>query len=154
METKFDNIPLFEGLDKDTLTLIEPLFEACTCHEGTIFEQGDPAIHLYLVVEGTVDIIYKPYDTPPITMTYVRSGDIFGWSSIAGNTVYTSGATCQEACKTMRIRGSDLRQLAKVHPEAGEILLDRIAQSVSSRGQNANAHIREILSLGISSTSL
>ena len=85
-------------------------------------------------------------------MTNVKPGDIFGWSSIAGNTVYTSGAACQEACKTMRIRGSDLRQLAKDHPKAGEILLDRIAQSVSRRGPNANAHIREILSLGISNS--
>ena len=152
MDAKFKDIPLFEGLDKEILVLIEPLFEPCTCHEGTIFEQGDPAIHLYLVVEGTVDIIYKPYDTPPITMTNVKPGDIFGWSSIAGNTVYTSGAACQEPCKAMRIRGSDLRKLAQNHPEAGDILLDRIAASVSSRGQNANAHVREILSLGISNS--
>ena len=152
MESKFDNIPLFEGLDKEIFILLEPLFEFCTCHEGIIFEQGDPAIHLYLVVEGLVDILYKPYDAPPITMTTVKAGGIFGWSAIAGNTIYTSGATCHEECKTLRVRGADLRTLSIEHPETGEILLDRIAQSVSNRWQNAHAQVREILSLGISNT--
>ena len=152
MDFKFDNIPLFEGLSEETISLLEPLFEPCTCHEGNIFEQGDPAIHLYLLVEGSVDILYKPYDTPPITITNVKAGGIFGWSAIAGNTVYTSSATCHETCKAMRIRGSDLRKLSADHPEAGEILLDRLANSVSKRWKNAHTQVREILSLGISNT--
>lgn len=134
------------------LNLIEPLFEPCTCHEGVIFEQGEPAIHIYLVLEGSVDILYKPYDAPPLTITNVKPGGIFGWSAIAGNTVYTSGAKCEAICNTMRVRGEDLRKLSIEHPEAGEILLDRIAQSVSSRWQNAQAHVREILSHGISNS--
>lgn len=151
MDTKFDNIPLFEGLSDEILQLIEPLFEPCTCHEGIIFEQGEPAVHLYLVVEGSVDILYKPYDAPPLTITNVKPGGIFGWSAIAGNTVYTSGAACHEVCKTMRVRGSDLRKLSLEHPKAGEILLDRIAESVSRRWQNAHTQVRDILSIGISS---
>ena len=152
MDAKFENIPLFEGLSEETLALLAPLFDACTCHKGRIFEQGDPAIHLYLVTEGSVDILYKPYDAPPLTMTNVKPGGIFGWSAIAGKTVYTSSASCHEACKAMRVRGSDLRELSAKHPEAGEILLDRLAESVSSRWRNAHAQVREILSLGISNT--
>ncbi len=150
MNSKFENIPLFEGLGEEILTLLEPLFEPCTCHEGLIFKQGDPAIHLYLVTEGSVDILYKPYDAPPITITNVKPGGIFGWSAIAGKTVYTSGASCKEPCKAMRVRGADLRKLSIKHPEAGEILLDRLAQSVSLRWQNAHTQVRDILSLGIS----
>lgn len=150
MESKLKSIPLFEGASDKTLALLEPLFESCTCHVGTIFEQGDPAIHFFLLIEGAVDILYKPYDSPPITMTTVKPGGIFGWSAIAGNTVYTSGATCREECKALRVRGEDLRKLSIEHPETGEILLDRIAESVSSRWKNAREQVREILSLGIS----
>jgi CRP-like cAMP-binding protein len=99
-----------------------------------------------------VDIIYKPYDSPPITITSVRAGDIFGWSAIAGNTVYTSSAACEVTCKTMRIRGEDLRTLVAEHPDAGKLLLDRLAESVSNRWQNAQVQVREILSLGVSNT--
>jgi len=150
MESTLKNIPLFEGASEETLALLEPLFEDCTCHAGDIFKQGDPAIHFYLLLEGTVDLLYKPYDAPTITMTTVKAGGIFGWSAIAGNTAYTSGATCREECKALRVRGADLRKLSVEYPETGEVLLDRIAQSVSSRWQNAHAQVREILSLGIS----
>ena len=87
MDTIFENIPFFNDLSNKMLEIIEPLFEPCTCHEGTIFEQGDPAIHLYIIIQGKVDILYKPYDTPVISMTSVKSGGIFGWSAISGNTL-------------------------------------------------------------------
>lgn len=149
MDSTLRNIPLFYKLSPKILNLIEPLFEPCTCHEGTIFEQGDPAIYLYLVVEGSVDIIYKPYDGPIITITHVKPGGIFGWSAIAGNTIYTSGASCTKTCVAMRIQGTALRKLCSQHPEAGEILLDRLAESVSTRWYDAHAQVRDILNQGI-----
>ena len=154
MDTKLEHIALFEGASEETLALLKPLFTPCTCHEGTIFEQGDPAIHFYLLLEGNVDILYKPYDAPPLVITTVRPNGIFGWSAIAGNTVYTSGAACQSKCTAMRVRGSDMRKLSIEHPAAGEVLLDRIAQSVSKRWHNAHAQVREILSLGMTSETL
>ncbi len=150
MSFTFETIPLFNDLNEETLQIIEPLFEPCTCHKGTIFKQGDPAIHLYLVVKGGVDIFYKPYDAPPITITGVKSGGIFGWSAISRNTLYTSGAICQAKCQVMRIQGSDLRALCIQHRQEGEILLDRLAESVSTRWQDAHSQVRDILFQGVS----
>ena len=152
MNLKIKDLPIFRDLSDSDLRLIEPLFEPCTCHEGCIFEQGDPAIHLYLVIKGSVDILYKPYDGPSIIITSVKEGGVFGWSAIAGNTVYTSGAICKETCQAMRILGSDLRELCKRHPASGTILLDRLAESVSARWQDAHVQVRDILSQGISDT--
>jgi CRP-like cAMP-binding protein len=150
MVAKFENISLFKDLNEDTLQLFAPLFETCICHEGIIFEQGTPAVHIYLLLEGSVDILYKPYDAPPITITNVKPGGIFGWSAIAGNNVYTSGAICHGKSKALRIQGNALRKLCLDYPEAGELLLDRLAQSVSKRWHNAHAQVREILSQGVS----
>ena len=150
MNNLFENIPFFRDLSKETFAILEPLFEPCICHTGVIFEQGDPAIHLYFVVSGKVDILYKPYDAPPITVTEVKPGGVFGWSAIAGNTVYTSGASCQEKCQAMRIQGSGLRQLCINHPKTGGILLDRLAESVSTRWSNAHSQVRDILAHGVS----
>jgi len=150
MTASLENIPFFDDLNQETLEILAPLFEPCTCHEGTVFEQGDPAIYLYLVKEGTVDITYKPYDAPPIAITTIKSGGIFGWSAIGGNTVYTSSAVCHEECSAMRIRGSELRELCTQDPKTGELLLDRLAESVSNRWKNAHRQVRDILSQGIS----
>ena len=149
MNPVLENIPLFKDLSEETLEILEPLFEPCTCHKGTVFKQGDPAIHLYLVIEGGVDILYKPYDAPTISITSVKAGGIFGWSAIAGNRVYTSGATCRVQCQAMRMQGNALRELCLRHPQAGEILLDRLAESVSSRWQDAHSQVRDILSQGV-----
>ncbi len=149
----FENIPFFRDIGKETLEILEPVFESCTCHVGTIFEQGDPAIHLYLLSRGEIDILYKPYDAPVITITTLKSGEIFGWSAITGNSVYTSGAVCRVECEAMRVRGSELRRLSIQHPEAGEILLDRLAESVSTRWQDAHSQVRDILSHGVSNYS-
>ncbi|MBT3190433.1 MAG: cyclic nucleotide-binding domain-containing protein [Anaerolineae bacterium] len=150
MDVAFENLPFFDGLSKKTLKIIKPLFESCICHEGTIFEQGDPAIHLYFVTKGGVDILYKPYDAPAITITEVKKGGIFGWSAISDNTLYTSGAKCRVKCQAMRIQGSTLRKLCIQYPQTGEILLDRLAESVSTRWQDAHSQVRDILAQGIS----
>ena len=49
----------------------------------------------------------------------------------------------------MRIQGNDLRELCSQHPKAGELLLDRLAESVSSRWQDAHSQVRDILSQGV-----
>ncbi len=152
MDTLCENIPFFNGLDEEVLKIIKPMFEPCTCHEGTIFEQGDPAIHLYLIIKGSVDILYKPYDAPTLTVTEVKAGEIFGWSAISENTRYTSGAICRVKCQALRIQGSAIRKLCTQHPKAGEILLDRLAKSVSSRWQDAHSQVRDILTQGMSLT--
>lgn len=150
MKSSLENIPFFDDLDKETLEILDPLFDHCTCHEGTVFEQGEPAIYLYLIKEGTVDITYKPYDSPPIAITTIKAGGIFGWSAIGGNTVYTSSALCLDTCSAIRIRGSELRELCIQNPTAGEQFLDRLAESVSNRWKNAHSQVRDILSQGVS----
>ena len=150
MVSTINNIPLFDSLSPKALKLVEPLFEPCICHEGRIFEQGDPAIYLYLVIEGLVDILFKPYDGPEITITTVKAGGIFGWSAITGNRIYTSGASCLEKCQAMRIKGSSLRELCIQHPDTGSILLDRLAESVSARWQDAHSQVRDILTQCVS----
>jgi CRP-like cAMP-binding protein len=86
------DIPLFRDLKPEQQKLIEPLFEAYTCPpETVIFEQGDEVAYLYLILRGKVAIQYKPYDGPPITVTYLSEGDGFGWSAVTGSKYYTSG---------------------------------------------------------------
>jgi len=149
MDSLFEGSHLFDELDEEMLEILETMFESYTCHEGIIFKQGDPAIYLYIVKTGTVDLTYKPYDAPPITITTVHSDGIFGWSAIGGNTVYTSSAVCRTQCAALRAQGSAIRELCVRDRERGEHLLDLFADSVGKRWKNAHAHVRGILSQGV-----
>jgi Fe-S cluster biogenesis protein NfuA len=47
--------------------------------------------------------------------------------------------------KAVRIRGISLRNLVNEHPETGQIILDQLAQIVSSRWKNARTEVQSIL---------
>lgn len=144
-------IPPFEDLSEDILRLVEPLFERYTCPAGAvIFEQGDPALYLYLLLRGAVTIRYKPYDGPPLNLTQVAAGGVFGWSAVVGNPAYTSGTVAKEDVEAVRLRGTSLRGLVIRHPQAGRVILDKLAAKVSNRWKDANQQVREILEEAIS----
>lgn len=139
-------IPLFHGLAPDHISMLKAAFEPYSCpNAATIFEQGDPASHLYLILSGKAAIRYKPYDTPPIILTRLRDGDIFGWSAVIGSLKYTSSVISESLLEAIRIHRVDLWNLVTHEPETGKILIDRLAQIVSPRWKNAHEQIRPLL---------
>jgi CRP-like cAMP-binding protein len=139
-------IPLFQDLDPAQTALLKPLFEQYTCPADTvIFEQGAPATYLYLLIKGGVAIRYKPYDSPPITLTRLRDGDVFGWSAVVGSPHYTSSIISESEIEAIRIRGSHLLKLFNDAPETGKVVMDRLARVVSSRWKNAQAQVQSLL---------
>jgi Fe-S cluster biogenesis protein NfuA len=145
------HLPLFQDLTAGQFDLLEPLLEPYACAPGTmIINQGGNATHLYLILRGKVAIQYKPYDGPMITLTHLAEGDGFGWSSVIGNPSYTSDIVAQENVEAIRIRGDELRRLCLSHPDTGRIILDRLAQVVSSRWKNARAQVNLIFQQSLS----
>lgn len=145
-----DEMALFNNLSEETRRLVERHFEPFICAAGTVvFEQGDPAIFLYLILRGSITVRYKPYDTPAIDLTQIPAGGAFGWSAVIGGPHYTSGAVAREDLQTVRIRGTDLRTLVAENPLEGAELLDRLAQLVSNRWKDANRQVRDILEQAI-----
>jgi CRP-like cAMP-binding protein len=146
MFKSLETVPLFKDVDEHILQLLEPLFEPCVCPAGTvIFEQGDPAHFLYLILDGIIEVLYKPYDGPALTITNLAPGNIVGWSAAIGNATYTSGAICKEDCQTIRMSGRDLHKLCAKEPEAGRVILNLLAESVSSRWHDARSQIQTLL---------
>jgi CRP-like cAMP-binding protein len=145
-----ENVPLFKNLDEKYMDLLKPLFEPFSCNAGvTVLQQGTPADYLYIVVSGAVEMTYKPYDGVSITISHVEKDGLFGWSAVVGSEKYTSSAIAIENLETMRIRGSELRKLCLEHPDAGKEILERLASSVSSRWQDAQAQVKSILEQGL-----
>ena len=139
-------IPLFHDLSDEQLELIAPLFEVFTCPANhSIFEQDEQATYLYLLIYGTVALHYKPYDGACMILTHLHAGDAFGWSSVVGGAVYTSGISSETEIKAVRIRGSDLRKLCREHPHFGNVILDRLADAVSGRWKNSRQQVQTIL---------
>ncbi|MFZ5879924.1 MAG: Crp/Fnr family transcriptional regulator [Chloroflexota bacterium] len=146
----FVDIPLFQGFSERQIHLLTPLFQPYACPEDTmLFEQGSKAEYLYMLLQGTVEVRYKPYDGPPIVLTRLKAGDVVGWSAVIGSPAYTSGARSTSPVEALRIRGRDLEWLCREHPNTGSTILDRLAQVVSLRWKNARAQVKTMLREGV-----
>lgn len=141
---------LFEGLSEAQRALLEPLFIHCDFQADTaLFEQGDTADFIYVVIDGEVLISYKPDDAPSITVARVHPGSIVGWSAAIGSRYYTSGAVCTTYTQLLRVRGADLRRLCNNHPETGAVILDRLATVIAERLHSTHDLVLSLLNMGM-----
>ena len=147
---KYSQLAFFNGLSAADIQLLEPFFAPQTWVAGTVvFDQGDYAEYLYLVVRGEVSIRYKPDDGPVMTVTRVQPGGLFGWSAAMNNPAYTSGAVCALDSEVLRIRGTDLRTFCEKHPELGKVILDRLAGVIAERKQSQQGQVTSMLTNGM-----
>ena len=80
-----DHVLAFQGFTQEQIARIRPLFLLFYAPAGTmIFEQGEPAENLYVVIEGEVAIRYKPDDGPEGEIAHVRPEGVVGWSAALG----------------------------------------------------------------------
>ncbi len=143
-------LSILQGLNRDQLDLLEPLVEVCTFPAGsTLFAQGQEATHLYLITRGTIEVRFKPYDGPPLTVSRMGTGDVCGWSSALGRDVYTSSAIATDTSEAYCISGAALHDLCEQHPDAGVVILEKLASAIAERLENTHAQIMSILSQGM-----
>lgn len=145
-----NQVALFQELSESQIDLLKPLFEPFSCQVGTvILQQGAPADWLYMIISGTVEMSYKPYDGNPITVSHVEKGGLFGWSAVIGSERYTSSAIAIEDVEAFRVHGDELRKFCLEHPEAGIDILERLADGVSFRWRNAHEQIKSLIMQGM-----
>lgn len=151
-QKSIENLFLFEDLDDEAMDLLLPLFHNCGCEqEEIIFEQGDEADFLYILIEGEVSIRFKPDDGQEMVISRISSGGVFGWSAAFGSEFYTSGAYCDSDSELIRVKGADLKMLCEKHPEIGILIIERLAAIVAERLRNTHAQVVSLLSYGLRS---
>ncbi len=142
----FERLPFFQDLPAEQSRMLEGLFTPCDFFSGSVlFEQGEPADFLYLVVSGEVVIHYKPEDGAIITVARVRGGGIVGWSAALGNAFYTSTAECTNFSQLLRVRGEELRNLCIQYPELSDVVLDRLAAVIAERLRKSHEQVIRLL---------
>jgi len=143
-------LSLFENLTPDQMKRIEGMTEILPISQGqTIFEQGEKARYLYVLISGEVIIRFKPYDGSAITVARINPGGVFGWSAALGRAIYTSAAFSMVDSTALRFSGKELQGLCDCDPDIGTILLQRLANIITERIKNTQPQIMSILSQGL-----
>lgn len=146
----FAQLSIFSELDEGQISQLSPYMVECHFQQDqVIFEQGQRADHLYILLSGEVVVNYKPYDGPPLTVARIEPGGVFGWSAALGRDVYTSGAVAGQNSVAYRLRGDNLPVICEEHPRTGKILLERLAGVIAERLRSTHTQVLGILSQGI-----
>jgi len=132
---------IFLGLDNDDL---QKIVDLPSCQEKAyqldeaIFHAGQPADHLYVLVEGKVDLVAE-VSTPsskllrPTLITIIGRGSIFGWPALVPPHSFSLMAIAKTPVQVLAIGGNDIRDLFELHPHIGYEVTQSLLQVVASR---------------------
>ncbi len=150
LKQELAHLAIFKNLDGDELERIAPLLNLCFFQpDEIIFEQGQRAVHLYILLEGEVVISYKPYDGPALTVARIVPGGVFGWSAALRRDIYTSAAISISKSEAICMSSQQLKTLCEKHPKTGTLLLEHLADVIAQRLNSTHSQILSILTQGM-----
>ncbi len=140
-----ESCSLFRGLATDVVDRIQKMvLERRFVTDQTIFEEGQPAVELCILAEGSVELDYTLPNNPKVlvAITHVSPGDVFAWSALAGSGILTARArTLDESC-VYAIPTDDLRSLLDTHVDDGYVVMTRLTELAASRLRDARDQLR------------
>lgn len=91
-----------------------------------LYKHGEPASHLYILVEGRVRVILGVQGH--IALVVSHPGDAIGWSSLVEQEVHTTTAECLVPCRVNKIAREKLAEMFDRHPANGLQFYRRLAR--------------------------
>jgi CRP-like cAMP-binding protein len=136
--------PWFGPFNDSQIKAMAMLAEAVSAQANeTLIETGQPADTLFLLVQGSVDLIHvvEDRDQPGLRreqfLSELSPGEVFGISALIEPHVYTLNARAAEPSELVRLRGDELRAMCQDDLAFAYHLMRQTAQTASSRLRDA-----------------
>lgn len=127
-----EQVELFEGIAPRIIHEISHDAEERIFDTGQVlFKKGDFAKHLYILVEGGVDLTIE--GQVHMSFPVNKPGEVFGWSALVEPHLYTSKAETASISKVLMIEGAHLKEVFQKHPSDALIVMKRLAKIAATR---------------------
>jgi CRP-like cAMP-binding protein len=134
--------PVFSGASDYSLRRLATNAEQLGYAAGeTLFNDGEPADRLYIVVSGEADIRYDLNDGSQRTVDTVVGGDLLGWSALVEPRRMTAHCVARVDTEVISIDASQLRDLCDADKNLGYGVLLEVASCLSHRLQGARVQL-------------
>jgi CRP-like cAMP-binding protein len=134
--------PYFGGIGDESLKLVAMLADEVTVPAGTqMFNEGDPATYLYLIIRGEVNIQYLLGTGELRTVDTLVDGDLLVWSAMVEPYKTTAVGTATKETRLVRISAPKLRALCDKDPLLGYRLTIEVAKLLSHRLEGARIQL-------------
>jgi CRP/FNR family transcriptional regulator, cyclic AMP receptor protein len=128
---------LFADQDAEMLMQIAILAEEKIVEAGhQLWEEGDVAKSLFLVLEGSVVLAINlgDRDTKKVEeLEPLGKGELVGWSSIVKPHIYKMSARTGEKTRLLAFNGEKLCNLFDDHPSFGYYFMQKLAEIIAER---------------------
>lgn len=139
-----DRMEAFQGIDDEQLDAVRPYCEEFVFQRGDkLFMEGEEATHLWLVIEGDVDLRFEmpdretSVDSTISTINVDRKSAVaktLGWSCFVPPHKMRLSCYCvSRHCKVIKIPSSALRKIFDEYPELGYRFMAYIVKVVGYR---------------------
>ncbi|MFN2176239.1 MAG: cyclic nucleotide-binding domain-containing protein [Anaerolineales bacterium] len=126
--------PLFSELDEEQMQAISEICkEACYYPGYTLFEDGEQATKMYVLVEGEIDLFFAIGETGSVKVDQVKVGETFGCSALVPPYIQTSTARAKSRIEILELDTTALRKLIKDKPRLGLAIQQSVIQCLLER---------------------
>lgn len=125
------SIPLFEGLDTDTLTTISKLMTTRTyLGQDIVLRKGDAAEHLAFLLNGKLQVVDLTEDGREIGLHFILPGTYFGELSVIDGKPRSASVKSMQLSEVAFLQSAQARTLIFNRPLIAERFLVRFAHIV------------------------
>ena len=133
-----EKVSAFRGLSREELELIQG---CCSEHrfsrEAKLFDEGDDATHLWIVVEGEVDLRFElpgQRASGKNTIATIRETKTFGWSSLVVPSEYALSSYCaSRKCTVIKAEKECLFDLFEKNSRIGYVVMSNLSEIIGKR---------------------
>jgi CRP/FNR family transcriptional regulator, cyclic AMP receptor protein len=134
--------PYFAHISDGSLKEIAMMAEEATVPAGTrMFNEGDPASTLYVIIKGEVNIQYVLGDGALRTVDTLVDGDLLVWSALVEPYKTTAVGTTTKETRLVKINAGCLRALCEKDPQVGFRLMLDVAKLLANRLEGARIQL-------------
>ena len=138
---------LFEAMEESQLNIILSHSTIESFPEGTvIFRQGDEATHLYVLIDGAVNLTVKAQDESDFMTSQIqKEGAVFGIPSLLEPFRYNVTVRCLMATKVLRIEAGQLKKRMEEDPRMGMNIMKTLASIYFTRLNDTRMGVSKLL---------
>ena len=106
-----------------------------------IFREGEPGRHMYVILDGNVEIRKRTGEKTTRTMITLKKGDIFGEMAVVEGKGRSATAIAASDCRLLRLDEEAFYDLVEKNPDFAV----KMIKTLSSRLRSADTLIEEVM---------
>jgi len=138
-------VPIFSDLDMKELIEVEKIVHRRKYKKGEpIFRMGDPGLGMYIIVEGTVEIVEEVENNECKHITDLDKGAFFGDLALLDEAPRSASAIAKLDCDIIGFFRPDLMDLLYRKPHLGIKILWALAKVIGERLRRTNEQLSNL----------